>query len=316
MSKDDYFSGSNPFLRDITERLKEINVDRLVPMPASRFSMEALTDIYNEARADYIIPMPMSPPQLEEYIDVYDLNLSDSVVIMDTIVGQLVGLGFLGLRENRAWISRFGVVTMLRESDIGAIILEYLIAAARYKGATTVEIEMIEGDVYCNTLVKKIGFEYLDSVLVGRRPPEMHPETPNDPPEGVALLFGDEAIEQVTQSQLKTGWRNALETYKKFSERVGVVKVDDLTALGSGSAGSGLVIFENKKFQLDRIMVEVTDGDPTAVTVELLSLLHALYPRRDAQVVNFPIDDPKWAGFKEIGYFESYRRNRFLMKIE
>ncbi|MEM7800785.1 MAG: hypothetical protein AAF633_16460, partial [Chloroflexota bacterium] len=238
---DDYFSGSNPFLRDITERLKEINVDRLVSMPASRFSMRALTDIYNEARADYIIPMPMSPLQLEEYVDIYDLNLTDSVVIMDTIVGQLVGLGFLGLRENRAWISRFGVVTMLRESEIGAIILEYLVAAARYKGATAVEIEMIEGDVYCNTLVKKMGFDYLDTVLVGRRPPEMHPEMPHELPEGAELLFGDEAIKQFSQSRLKRGWRSALETYKKFSERVGVIKVDDLTALGSGAAGSGLV---------------------------------------------------------------------------
>lgn len=314
MNKDDSFSGSNPFLRDITERLKEINVDRLVSMPASRFPTDALTDIYNESRKDYIIPLPMSASQLAEYIDIYDLQLSDSVVIMDTVVGQLVGMGLLGLRGKRAWISRFGIVSMLRETDIGNIIFEYLVSAARYKGATAVETEFIVGDSHGEGLAKAAGFDLVETVLVGRRPPDALADAAPGMPAAVMHLSGNEAFQLLEDGEAASDWRNEIETFAKLTDRLEAIKVDDLSVV-SDVDGGGWIVFESPRFQLNRIRVHVSHGDPALVTGQLLHHLHTLHPKRDARTINLPVDHPCWAGFQTAGYFESFRRNRYQLSL-
>ncbi|HQA69884.1 MAG TPA: hypothetical protein PK801_16280, partial [Aggregatilineales bacterium] len=68
-------------------------------IPASKFSLEQLVEVYNDTRADYLIPMPMTLEHLREYVRVYDIDLSMSVVAAEG--KRLIGVCMVGLRGSR-----------------------------------------------------------------------------------------------------------------------------------------------------------------------------------------------------------------------
>ena len=37
-------------------------------IPADRYTIEELTDLYNQTRVDYLVPMPMNADRLGEYV--------------------------------------------------------------------------------------------------------------------------------------------------------------------------------------------------------------------------------------------------------
>ena len=78
--------------------------------------------------------------------------------------------------------------------------------------------------------------------------------------------------------------------------------------------GRGWVSYHASLFQLTRIVVEVTQGDPAAVTATILRVLHGRYKRQDAKVENIPVDEV-WQGFLRAGYFESFRRIEMAMDL-
>ena len=86
-------------------------------MPASRFTIEELTRAYNQTRVDYMVPMPMNVIRLTEYIHVYDVDLNYSLVALSS--DQILGLGMLGIRPGRTWITRLGVLPVKRRQGVG-----------------------------------------------------------------------------------------------------------------------------------------------------------------------------------------------------
>ena len=78
-------------------------------VPANHFTYEQLVDAYNQTRIDYVVPMPMNVARMREYSRVYDIDLARSVVALEDNIMQ--GLGMLGVRDNRTWITRLGVLT-------------------------------------------------------------------------------------------------------------------------------------------------------------------------------------------------------------
>ena len=75
---------------------------------ADSFTFEELTEAYNQTRVDYVVPMPMNVAKLREYVRVYDVSLNHSVVAIGEDL--MLGLGMLGVRQNRCWITRLGVL--------------------------------------------------------------------------------------------------------------------------------------------------------------------------------------------------------------
>ena len=71
---------------------------------AAKFTIPELTDLYNQTRVDYLVPMPMNADRLAEYIHDFDINLPRSGVALAEN-GEALGLGMLGVRGNRAWIT-------------------------------------------------------------------------------------------------------------------------------------------------------------------------------------------------------------------
>ena len=49
-------------------------------IPAKKFTIQELTDLYNQTRVDYLVPMPMSVDRLAQYIHDFDVDLTRSAV--------------------------------------------------------------------------------------------------------------------------------------------------------------------------------------------------------------------------------------------
>ena len=137
---------------------------------ASEYSFTELARIYNETRVDYIVPMPMNARRMEEYVRHYDVQLASSFVALSASEEEM-GIGMLGLRAERAWITRLGVMPNQRGHRVGQFLVDKLIKTARENDASQIQLEVIEGNEPGRRLFLKAGFEDIRRLLVIRRPP-------------------------------------------------------------------------------------------------------------------------------------------------
>ncbi len=298
----------------------------MILLPANAFSLEALTDAYNRTRTDYLIPMPMNPGRLNEYITLYDVDLSCSRVAVDG--DNIIGLAMLGLRSQRAWITRLGVLPEGRRHGIARALVAALLEQAADNDAAEVWLEVIKGNEPAHTLFRHYRFEPTRELLVARRAPRTARNT-------AALLAArridylqhEEVIELHCLRGERMNWLNAVETMGNVRRLVASPGDDEepfplhhttqlsgiLVEFQDGSRG--WVSYQATTLELKRISVTVLRGAPAAVTANLLAIMHHLHAAQDAIVENIP-DDERWRGFRQAGYFEVFRRVEMVRPAE
>ncbi len=250
---------------------------------------------------DYIVPMPMSAARLGEYIHVYDVDLSASCVLLDE--AGLFGLGMLGVRPGRAWITRLGVVPERRQAGAGREMMAFLLAAAAARGLGTVWLEVIKGNVPAYRLFQQHDFRQTRELLVVRRSPISRgsPAAAAQSIRAIEPLSHAQALSLLAQRQERPNWLNETESMRNARQ------LEALMVHCHGD-GYGWASFDVGKFQLSHIVVDVIQGDPVTVTAAILQAIHQHYPRKDTVIENIAADDPKWPGFQQVGYFDSFRR--------
>lgn len=278
---------------------------------ASSFSLQQLTDAYNQTRVDYIVPMPMNVSRLEEYIRAYDVDLDASWVAMD---GKIIfGLGMLGIRPGRAWITRVGVLPIGRRQGTGRAIVNRLIASADRRECHEVWIEVIAGNVPAIQLFTTGGFVTTRELLVARRPPSH-----TSPLSAQGLVDGPQTtIRELERPQLlrylarraeRANWLNESESFRNTSNVRG-----KQVAIEGG--GRGWVAYQSGDFQISHVVAGVLEGHPARVTATVLTALHRSYPSQDAVMENLPVGSAKWPGFLSVGYFEAFRRIEMVRRV-
>ncbi|MBZ0290503.1 MAG: GNAT family N-acetyltransferase, partial [Anaerolineae bacterium] len=170
-------------------------------VPCSRYTFAELADIYNQSRVDYIVPMPMNAKRMEAYVRSYDVDLDASIVVFDG-AGLMAGVGMLGVREDRAWITRVGVLPDRRGHNLGLFLMETLIDNARERDCRLIQLEVIKGNAPAHRLFLKLGFRETRELLVIRRPPGK-PANPGLENVTMDILTPDEVQTCATQG---VGW--------------------------------------------------------------------------------------------------------------
>lgn len=260
---------------------------------------------------DYIVPMPMTPARLQEYIDAYDIDLAHSCAAIDAEEPDLIyGLGMLGVRPGRGWITRLGVLPYARRLGTGGLLMDYLVDQARQLRLPQLWLEVIQGNKPAQILFTKLGFRITRELIVSRRPPAK----PADPGHlldirSVVSLKREQMLELLARRRDCPNWLNETETFHNLLRLNGF-----MMHLERGAAG--YVIYEPTPLQLKRVVVEVIAGDPDAVTRSILYWLHSRLPILDAVFENFPLDDPRWAGYEASGYFDSFHRLEMVMDLQ
>ncbi|MDM8518977.1 GNAT family N-acetyltransferase [Anaerolineales bacterium HSG6] len=271
---------------------------------ASAFSYQELTDAYNRTRVDYMVPMPMNASKLREYVITYNIDMKGSAVAIDG--NEVLGLSMLGSRPGRAWISRLGVVRQNRRNGAGTALVQHMIDESKNQGANYIIIEVIDNNVPAHTLFTRLGFKQTRQLLVLGRPPG--PPKIKSPVAQVRSIKYNTAMELLTQRRSKPTW---------------IEETDSLTNAGNIEAfyaklqdgSEGWLVCQNTIFQLSRIMIQTEVGDPMQVGRALLYHLHKEYSKKDTKTENLPVSDPHWPVFKEMGYFDLFRRNEMVLEI-
>src|SRR5262245_48544697 len=119
-------------------------------IPADRFTLQELTDLYNQTRVDYLIPMPMNADRLGEYVH-------DSSVARNTD-GEVLGLSMLGIRGPIAWITRLGVLPASRRTGAGSALMDCMLQNASALGMHEIHLEVIKNNEPAYNLFLKKGF--------------------------------------------------------------------------------------------------------------------------------------------------------------
>lgn len=243
----------------------------------------------------------MNAARLGEYVHVYDVDLSASCVLLDD--AGLFGLGMLGVRPGRAWITRLGVVPERRQAGAGREMMAFLLAAAAAHGLETVWLEVIKGNVPAYTLFQRHDFHETRELLVVRRSPIWRgsPAAVAQSIRAIEPLSRVDALSLLGQRQERPNWLNETESMRNAHQLEALM-------VQCHDGGYGWASFDVGKFQLSRIVVDVVRGDPATVTAAILQAIHQHYPRKDTVIENLAADDPKWPGFQQVGYFDSFRR--------
>lgn len=266
-------------------------------IPASRFTLGQLTAIYNQTRVDYMVPMPMNEARLAEYISTYDVDLGHSRVAMQD--GQMLGVAMLGLRADRAWLTRLGVLPNTRRTGVGRALCEGLLAQAEQLGIRFQMLEVIKNNVPAHTLFFKLGFYEVGELLVLRRSPIIPP--PDPVVADAQRLDRTEALDLVGQDRGTQPWTNQSESLSNAHEVSGL-----RLTLVDGS--TGWLVYQRQKFLLTRFAFKTQTGNPVDMARAFLSHLHHQYPRLDTHLENIQVSDPHLPAFYEAGYVESFRR--------
>ena len=252
---------------------------------------------------DYIVPMPMTEARLQEYITVYDLNLDASCVIVDEENEFLIhGLGMLGVRDGRSWITRLGVLPYSRRLGTGRRLMDFLIKQTAVLQLPHLWLEVIQGNDPAQGLFMKLGFEPTRELMVARRPPTQTLPHVDDCMAVIDVESIDFAgcLHLLNQRKNRANWLNETESFGHVPKLLG--------SRFELAEGSGWLVYEPSLLQLKRVTVEVVSGDETAVTKSILCWLHNQFPRLDAVSENIPATDPRWLGYEAVGYFDSFRR--------
>lgn len=274
-------------------------------LPASAFTYDELVEAYNHTRVDYLVPMPMNAARLREYVEICDVDLSASAVAVDG--NEVLGLAMLGVRPERAWITRLGVIRSNRRQGTGTLLVDHLIGQACQHNAHSLVLEVIKNNSPAHNLFVKKGFNETREMLVLRRPPNPPPD------EGVGAevetLGYDEAVHLLQRRTSIPSW---LDEYPSMVNAGGLAALRARLADGS----QGWLVYQNTVFQLGRLVIETEQGDPVQVGRALLYHLHTLHPVQDTKTENLLAEDPHWPAFKDMGYLEMFRRIEMVLPLK
>lgn len=270
-----------------------------IAKPASQYTFEQLAEIYNESRVDYIVPMPMNAKRLRDYVVQYDVDLGASVLAVNQD-NQVAGIGMLGVRAERAWITRLGVIPTRRGRGVGQFIMEKLIENAGARGCTRAQLEVIDGNEAAHNLFDKLGFTTSRQLLVIRRPPGAPPSMPDA---HFDALSSDHMPAMLAQRRDQPSWVD--ETRSVLA--AGSAIEGWCVRLADGS--SGWVVYRASPFQLSHIVMGSLGGELTGECARaLLHAVHTQHARRDTKVENIPAQSPLWSAYQAFDYAIEFTR--------
>jgi ribosomal protein S18 acetylase RimI-like enzyme len=269
--------------------------------PADRYTMQQLTDLYNQTRVDYLVPMPMNAERLAEYVHDFDIDLRQSCVACGAD-GQVLGLSMLGIRRQRAWITRLGVLPSTRRTGAGSALMDHMLKNAEALGAEETDLEVIKHNEPAYKLFLKMGFRETGTYLVMRHAPR---PIPIPLPGEVEWMDSEKALKKLAAYPRHLTWINAFESMGNSPNTEGL-------GLELPNGGSGWLVYRNTKFTLrstlSHLIIYTEQGNPQEIGTGLLSHLHARFPHHDTYAENILENDPHLPAFQTLGYFTNFSR--------
>lgn len=274
-------------------------------VPASQYTHEELAEIYNQTRVDYIVPMPMNARRMAEYVKNYDVDLDLSIVAFNDR-DEEAGIGMVGIRGHRCWLTRLGVVPNNRGLRMGQYLMEAMLEKASDKGATQAQLEVIVGNEPAHNLFLKLGFEDVRKLLIVRRPPGKIEPNP---------VFDTFTVTEMTDSQIPFYLEQRNDNASWVEETDSILNAGSLRGLivESPAGERGWVAFQRTPFQLTHFVFSPYEND--TIYHALLYHVHKTYPMQDTKIENVPEAHPRWRAYQQMGYMEVFARTEMTLSL-
>ncbi len=275
---------------------------------AQLYTYDQLACIYNAARVDYIVPMPMNAHRMADYVHNYDIDLSASSVSLNEDHTP-TGVVMVGIRGDRAWITRLGVIPEMRGCKVGQGLMETSIENAVESGVRRIQLEVIQGNESAHRLFLKLGFQDVRELLVVRRPPA--PLSPSFASWGETITHMEQLEAKALSSCLAqcpsdSAWTEESASLRHLENLTGIT-----LTLSSGECGWAL--FQPLPFQLLHLVIN-PDASESMIRA-LLFQVHQSYPMLDYKVENIPASHPIWLVMQTFGYLEAFRRTEMYLTL-
>lgn len=275
-------------------------------IPTSEYSFEELADIYNRAREDYIVPMPMNARRMKAYVTDYDVDLDASFVAVDAENGDINGVCMLGVRDERTWITRLGVIPVRRRRKSGLFLMTVEIEEARRMGKDLVQLEVIKGNAPAHRLFQQLGFEVTRDLLVVRRPPGPV-DTSLVPDMTVDKIEGEEVFTVLAERETGVAWTEQTASLRNSGKMEGF-----WVTLADGEVG--WIVFQKTPFQLGHFVLKPNVSE--TMMHALIGAVHLHYDKQDTKIENLPLQHPTWSVFQKFGYGVSFARIEMILHFD
>lgn len=129
-------------------------------LSASRFSLDALTELFNRGFAGYLFPVHMTPEALSHRIRTEDVDLHASKVVLKA--GQAAGFALVARRGCRSRLAAMGVREEARHLGLGRTLLGAILQDAHDRqggGDRDMRLEVFEGNIAARALYESLGFQ-------------------------------------------------------------------------------------------------------------------------------------------------------------
>jgi len=123
---------------------------------ASTRTDDELAALFGAVYADYFVPVHLDAIALRTMVRRFDLDLGASRIALDR--GRAVAVALLGLRGASAWVGGMGVVPESRRTGLGRRVMEAVIAEARARDCSTLQLEVLEQNIGASALYRELGF--------------------------------------------------------------------------------------------------------------------------------------------------------------
>jgi ribosomal protein S18 acetylase RimI-like enzyme len=273
-------------------------------VPTSRYNFTELADIYNRAREDYIVPMPMNAKRMQEYVSAYDVSLDSSVVAIAKEDDEIDGICMLGVRDDRTWITRLGVIPMRRRRRSGEFLMLAEMDESRRLGKKLMQLEVIKGNDPAHALFLKLGFRPTRELLVIRRAPS--PLSSELIPNMVIEPIPDEMLFTVLEEREEgAAWTEETSSLRNAGNMKGLtVRLE--------TEESGWIIFQRSPFQLSHFVMAQCSEEMTAA---LIAAVHSQHPLQDTKIENLASLHPSWPIFRRYGYMIAFERIEMVAEL-
>lgn len=261
-------------------------------IPAANLDIPELTATFNRAYEGYYVPITLTEQQIEQYILTDSIDLAASQVAQIE-QGESVGVCLLAINGQRGWVGGMGVATDYRRQGIGRQLMTAILATARDRQLTSVQLEVLTQNSPAKTLYESLGFETTRQLLIlSREPGALPPSVPllqTVSPEDVLSNYD-------LYHPVPNPWQRDLPVLTRMTElgaQIWRSSADDaISAYVLGFASDETIAL------LDAACLPGAEYAMQQVIVGL----HALYPQATARLVNIPSDDPVTAILQAAGY--------------
>ncbi|MDX2137362.1 MAG: GNAT family N-acetyltransferase [Chloroflexota bacterium] len=277
--------------------------------PADTLTPDALAALFTRGYAGYHVPVHLNGEQMAAHITNNDIDLSASQVAH--VDGEAVGLCLLGVRGQRGWIGGVGVAEMHRRHGIGRGLMQAVQAAARERGMTHIQLEVLTPNENAKRLYEALGYQVTRRLLIieAAAPPnnastqddlatrQFHAVTPAD-----ALAHYD-AFHAVANP-----WQRASESLRHLP--------------ADTPAWVALVGDAPAAYAIARITAQAVQWLDVACAPDqhdalrgLLQHIHQQHPL-PARLVNLDAQDVAWGVLESLGYRETLAQWEMVLQLE